>query len=54
MTWFTNRQTGEVMPNFWLIAIAADGFPLRDGVGAFQLGLQVRLLAKFIVLLMRC
>jgi hypothetical protein len=41
--WFTNRQTGEVMPNFWLIAIAADGFPLRDGVGAFQLGLQVLL-----------
>ena len=29
------------MPNTWLIGIAADGFPLRDGVGSFQLGLQV-------------
>jgi hypothetical protein len=42
VTTFVNRRTREKLHNYWHVGIAADGFPLRPGVGAFQLALEVR------------
>ena len=41
VTPFFDRRTREKLDNFWLVGIAADGFPLRAGVSAFQLALEV-------------
>ena len=42
VTTFVDRRTREKLHNYWHVGIAADGFPLRPGVGAFQLALEVR------------
>ncbi len=41
VTPFFDRRTREKLDHFWLVGIAADGFPLRAGVSAFQLALEV-------------
>ena len=42
VTTFVDRKTREKLHNYWHVGIAADGFPLRPGVAAFQLALEVR------------
>ncbi len=41
VTTFIDRRPGRKLVNVWLVIIAADGFPLRAGVGTFQLALVV-------------
>jgi hypothetical protein len=54
VTPFFARGTREKLNNFWLVGIAADGFPLRAGVSAFQLALEVRSLCIKSELNVRC
>jgi hypothetical protein len=37
ITWLRSRTTRQPLVDFFLIFIAADGFPLRDGLAGFEL-----------------